>query len=379
MVEIKEFEGLRHRNPETFCIKPYDVISAKEAELLRRDKGNAIHIVLPKGEGEKKYENAKKAFEESKTHMVHDEPSFYFYEEKGKEFSQRGFIFTVSLFDYERGAIKRHEETREEPLMDRLRHMESTRAHTGLVWTLFESDDTIKSIMEKIMKRNPLFSFFKYGYTHTLWKISDKKFIELIKSTFLPMPLYIADGHHRMRAAYEYMRKHNGKEASYVLVFAASDDEVRILPYNRVIRKVNTDILTRLKENFYIRKNIELKEPKKHEIQLYYQNEWWTLIPKELPCDAVGLLDVTILQARILKPVLGIKDIRKDPNIFFVGGNIQRREYEKYIQEGNDAVFYLHPTSVTELKKIADEQKNMPPKSTWFDPKVLTGMIMHEL
>ena len=160
MVEIKEFEGLRPRNPEAFCIKPYDVISAKEAELLRRDKGNEINIVLPEGEGEKKYENAKKAFEESKTHMVHDEPSFYFYEGKDKEFSQRGFIFTVSLLDYERGAIKRHEETREEPLMDRLRHMESTRAHTGLVWTLFESDDIIRSIMAEIMKRNPVMWYF---------------------------------------------------------------------------------------------------------------------------------------------------------------------------------------------------------------------------
>lgn len=379
MVEIREFKGLRPLHPKIFCTKPYDVIGKEEAEILRKEKENAIHIILPEGEREKKYENAKKAFEESKEHMVHDEPSIYFYEEKSKEFSQRGFIFTVSLLDYEKGAIKKHEETREEPLMDRIRHIEATRAHTGLVWTIFRSHEKIKNIMDEIMKRKPLLSFQKYGYTHTLWKISEREMIETIASAFSPMSLYIADGHHRMRAAYEYMKKYGGREAGYVTVFAASDDEVRILSYNRVIRKVKNELLKELEKNFFVREMKELKEPQKHEIQMYFQEKWWELIPKEMPHETVEALDVTILQKKILEPLLEIKDIRKDPNIFFVGGNIGRKDYEKFVDEGNDAVFYLCPTDIKELEKVADEQKNMPPKSTWFDPKVLTGMVFHEL
>ncbi|KAA0003477.1 MAG: DUF1015 domain-containing protein [Thermoplasmata archaeon] len=380
MVEVKEFAGLRPIHPEKFCTKPYDVISKEEAEELRKEKENAIHIILPKGEGEEKYENARRAFEESRKRMLQDEPSIYFYEEKGREFSQRGFIFTVSLIDYEKGRIKKHEETREEPLKDRIKHIEATKAHTGLVWTLFKSNKKIKNIMDEIMKREPILSFPKYGYIHTLWKISDKETIEAIKSSFLPINLYIADGHHRMRAAYEYMKRYNSMEARYVMVFAASDDEVRILPYNRVIRKIkNENLLEELKKDFLVNELKKLKEPQKHEIQMYFKGKWWELIPKEIPEGVVDALDVNILQKKILEPILGIKDIRKDPNIFFIGGKMERKEYEKFIEEGNDAVFYLHPTSVEELERVADEQKNMPPKSTWFDPKVLTGMVFHEI
>lgn len=380
MVEVKEFAGLRPIHPEKFCTKPYDIISKEEADMLRQEKESAIHIILPEGEGKEKYENAKKAFEESKQHMIKDKPSIYFYEERGKEFSQRGFIFTVSLLDYEEGRIKKHEETREEPLMDRIRHIEATKAHTGLVWTLFRSNKKIKEIMDEIMKREAIFSFPKYGYTHTLWKISDKKMIDMIKSSFQPMDLYIADGHHRMRAAYEYMKKYDGKEASYVMVFSASDDEVQILPYNRVIKEIkNENFLEEIKKDFFVKEMNMLKEPKRHEIQMYFEGKWWELIPKEIPEGTVEALDVDILQKKILEPILGIKDIRKDPNIFFVGGKMERKDYERLVMEGNDAIFYLHPTSVKELEKVADEGKNMPPKSTWFDPKVLTGMVFHEI
>jgi len=380
MVEIKEFSGLRPLHPEKFCTKPYDIISKEEADELRKEKENAIHIILPKGEGEEKYENARKAFEESKKYMFRDEPSIYFYEEKSKEFSQRGFIFTVSLLDYEKGKIKKHEETREEPLKDRIKHIEATKAHTGLVWTIFRSNKKIKDIMDEIVKKEPIISFPKYGYIHTLWKISDEGMIKKIKSYFLPLELYIADGHHRMRAAYEYMKKYNGKEASYVMIFAASDDEVRILPYNRVIRKIeNERFIEDLEKNFFVSEMREMRGPRKHEIQMYFEGKWWELIPKDIPKGVVEALDVNILQKKILEPILGIKDVRKDPNIFFVGGKMERKEYERYVEEGNDAVFYLHPTSIEELERVADEKKNMPPKSTWFDPKVLTGMVFHEV
>ena len=378
MVDVKEFKGLRHVEPEKFCIKPYDVISEKEAEELRKNPDSAIHMILP--EGENKYEVARREFERFKEKMVRDEPSIYLYEESG-EFTQRGFILGASLADYEAGKIKKHEETREKPLQDRIRHIETLKANTGVVWTIFRKNDAIKAIMDEVSKEEPVADFEKYGYRHRLWKISDGEKIERIKEAFVPIPLYIADGHHRIAAAWHYWKKYGGEEARYVMVFAASDDEVRILPYNRVIRKIERDdFLDVLKNDFHVEELQPIKEPEKHEIQMYYGQRWWSLKPKEVPEDVVGRLDVSILQNKIIEPILGIKDIRKDPNIFFVGGKVSRDEYEKMVdEEGNAAVFYLHPTGIDELEAVADANKNMPPKSTWFDPKLLTGLVFHEL
>jgi len=379
MVEVKEFEGVRPKNPEQFCIKPYDIISKEEEEELRKGD-NAIHIILPEGEGEEKYQNAKKAFEKELKNMIKDEPSMYLYKEGNENFSQRGFILTVSLKDYEEGRIKKHEETREKPLRDRIKHIEATNANTGLVWTIFKGRTEIKKIMDEIASLEPVFDFNKYGYNHKLWKVGGD-YIQRIKSLFSDVDLYIADGHHRMRAAYEYMKKHDGEEAKYAMIFTANDDEMRILPYNRVIRKIgNENFIEEVKENFDVKKMENIKEPERHEIQMYWENQWWQLIPKEIPEGSVESLDVSILQEKILGPILGIKDVRNDPNIFFVGGDVAREEYEKLVKEkGNAAVFYLHPTSVEELERVADEGRSMPPKSTWFDPKLLTGLVFHLL
>lgn len=380
MVEVKEFAGLRPLHPEKFCTKPYDVISEKEAEELRKNPYSAIHVILPVEDGDK-YENAKREFERLKKNMVRDEPSIYLYKEGNEDFSQRGFIFCVSLKDYKNGLIKKHEETREKPLQDRIKHIEAVKAHTGLVWTIFNKNEDVKEIMDEILKEEPVFDFKKYNYRHQLWKVNDEKMIEEIKKAFKPLHLYIADGHHRIAASYEYWKKHDGEEAEYVMVFSASDDEVRILPYNRVIKKIDVDnFIERLKKDFYVEEMKDITEPKKHEIQIYYRKRWWRIIPKEIGENIVDRLDVSIVQNKILEPILKIKNVRKNPNIFFVGGKINRREYEKMVDEGgNDAVIYLHPTSIEELKEVADAKLNMPPKSTWFDPKLLTGLVFHTI
>jgi len=381
MVEVKEFEGLRPKNPEEFCTKPYDVISEEEANELRKNPNSAIHIILPVGEGDEKYENAKKEFERLKKDMIRDEPSIYLYKEGDEEFSHRGFILCASLEDYEKGLIKKHEETREKPLQDRIKHIEAVKANTGLVWTVFKRNDEIKKLMNEIMNEKPVYDFEKYGNRHILWKINDEEKINKIKELFRNIPLYIADGHHRIAAAWHYWKKYDGREAKYVMIFAANDDEVRILPYNRVIRKIeNENFIEEIKKEFHVEELTEMKEPEKHEIQMYYKKKWWKLVPKEIPEGIVDSLDVSILQKKILEPILGIKDIRKDPNIFFVGGKIARKEYERLVdEEGNAAVFYLHPTSIDELEAVADAGLSMPPKSTWFDPKLLTGLVFHLL
>lgn len=379
MVDVKEFEGLRHPEPEIFCTKPYDVISKEEAEALRKIEDSAIHIILPVGSGEEKYENARRAFEKIRKKMVKDEPSMYLYKEGDEKFSHRGFIFCVSLEDYEKGMIKKHEETRQKPLQDRIRHIEALKTQTGLVWTIFKRNEEIKKIMDEIEEGKPIYDFHKYGFRHQLWKIDED--IEKIKDAFRHLYLYIADGHHRIAAAWHYWKKHGGGEARYVMVFAANDDEVKILPYNRVIRNINEkNFIEAIKKDFYVEEMREIKEPEKHEIQMYYRQRWYKLLPKQIPNNIPDSLDVSILQNKILEPILGIKDVRKDENIFFVGGDLDRKEYEKLVdEEGNDAVFYLHPTSIDELEAVADAGLNMPPKSTWFHPKLLTGLVFHLL
>jgi uncharacterized protein (DUF1015 family) len=379
MVNIKEFRGLRPKDPVTFSTKPYDVIDEEEASLLRKNKNSAIHIILPRGDKDK-YNNAKKAFDELKPVMIKDEPSIYLYEEKSDEFQHRGFIFCVSLKDYENGLVKKHELTREKPLKDRVKHIEHLKANTGLVWTTFKKNDKLKSIMNTISKDKPVFDFQKFGYRHRLWKIDEHSKISEIKEEFRTAPLYIADGHHRISAAWHYWKKEGYENASYVMVFAASDDEVRILPYNRVIKKIDDNsFLESLKKEFHVQQLTELREPQKHEIQMYFKNQWWQLIPKGIPENSVDTLDVSILQNKIFKPLLNITDIRTDPNVAFIGGIKTREEYEKLGEiKGFDAVFYLCATKIEELEDIADLNQNMPPKSTWFDPKLLTGLVFHE-
>ena len=380
MVKVKPFTGIRPKNPEAFCIRPYDVIGDEELQELRRGD-NAIHIILPEGEGDEVYDNARRAFQHAVRDMIQDEPSIYLYRESSDEFSQRGLILAVSLADYAEGRIKKHEETREKPLRDRVNHIEATRANTGLVWTIFRSQPNIKQLMDDAEQGDPVADFDKYGYRHTLWRLSDSDTLEAIQAAFRDMALYIADGHHRIRAAYEYSRQHDEDEAQYVMVFVASDDEMRILPYNRVIREIDSDaFLQDVEQYFTVTRLDDPCEPDEHEIQLYYDGAWWQLQPREIPDDLVASLDVSILQEQLLEPVLGITDVRNDPNIFFEGGDLPRSHYERLVDEkGNAAVFYLHPTSIEDLEAVSDEQRSMPPKSTWFDPKLLTGLVFHSL
>ena len=380
MVTIRAFPGIRPLDPESFCVKPNDIIEDDELTELRKGN-NAIHIILPEGEGKALYQNAEKAFHKFLATSAHDKPSMYLYQESNMDISQRGFIFTVSLADYAKGSIKKHEETREKPLRNRIKHMEATKANTGLVWTVFNSLPDVKESMDQIMTEKPVEDFKKYGYRHRLWKVTDDVTIEHIVHLFKDLVLYIADGHHRIGAAYEYSLHHPEAEAQYAMVFAACDDEVRILPYNRVITTIyRPDFIEAIMQYFEMSKLIQPALPDKHEIQMYFEGDWWRLIPKAIPDDLVASLDVSILQNQLLAPILGITDIRNDSNIFFVGGYISRTELERLVDEGtNDAVFYLHPTSIQELKLVSDEQRSMPPKSTWFDPKLLTGLVFHLL
>ncbi|HMB17521.1 MAG TPA: DUF1015 family protein, partial [Candidatus Paceibacterota bacterium] len=368
-----------------------------EEKELKKNKDSLIHLILPDGKGEEQYQNAKKAFEnfvEDNAVYQADKPSIYVYRQESEDFSQQGFILGASLQDYEDDEIVKHEHTREKPLKDRIKHITTTNVAAGLVWNVFKANEKIKAIMEDIKKEGPLFDFEKYGYRHLLWEESNQETINKLEEAFQGNKIFIADGHHRAASANEY-RKMKLKEKDqnendnapwkYLLTYVASDDQVRILSYNRVVRKLpmeKVDFLEELKEVYQIEKQDQPFNPeKKHEVALCCKGTWYKLNVKNADFDSKrDSLDVAILQDEVLEPILGIENPRASDNLFFVGGTKDPADMEKYVTEkGNDLFINLYPVDIRDLEEIAEKGGVMPPKSTWFDPKVLSGLVLYKL
>ena len=397
MVKIAPIKPFLPKDPKKFATNPYDVIGEEEEKELKKNKDSLIHLILPDGEGEEQYQNAKKAFEnfvEDNAVYQADKPSIYVYRQESEDFSQQGFILGVSLQDYEDDEIVKHEHTREKPLKDRIKHITTTNVAAGLVWNVFKANEKIKAIMEDIKKEGPLFDFEKYGYRHLLWEESNQETINKLEEAFQGNKIFIADGHHRAASANEY-RKMKLKEKDqnendnapwkYLLTYVASDDQVRILSYNRVVRKLpmeKVDFLEELKEVYQIEKQDQPFNPeKKHEVALCCKETWYKLNVKNADFDSKrDSLDVAILQDEVLEPILGIENPRASDNLFFVGGTKDPADMEKYVTEkGNDLFINLYPVDIRDLEEIAEKGGVMPPKSTWFDPKVLSGLVLYKL
>jgi uncharacterized protein (DUF1015 family) len=384
-------------NPEEFCTNPYDIISKEEEQVLKKIPESLIHLILPSGEGDEIYQNAAKAYEnfkEKKIVLQEESPSIFVYRQESTNFSHQGLIMGVALQDYEDGNIVKHEHTREIPLKDRTNHIMSTKVAAGLVWTVFQANKKIKALIETIKRKEPKFDFKKYGYRNLLWQETDSNTIQKLVKLFSNKKIYIADGHHRAASAAEY-RKFKLKETSgdkdikapwqYLLSYVASDDQIRILPYNRVIRKLplsEGDFLKRLEDDFQVMfmKN-RFNPTKKNEIAICLNSKWYKLLVRNKNFETKrDSLDVAIIQDKILGPILNIKDPRSNENIFFVGGTQDPKEMENYIiNKGNALFINLYPVDIRDLELIADKGGVMPPKSTWFDPKVLSGLILHDL
>ena len=397
MVLISPLKPYMPINPEEFCTNPYDIISKEEEQELKRNSNSLIHLILPDGEGDEIYQNAAKAhnnFKEKRIIEQEESPSIFVYRQESVNFSHQGLIIGVALQDYEDGNIVKHEHTREKPLKDRTNHIVSSNVAAGLVWTVFQANKKINTLIETIKKKEPKFNFEKYGYRHTLWQETDPKVIQKLKELFKNEKIYIADGHHRAASAAEYRKIKLEKSIvdksikapwQNLLSYVASDDQIRILPYNRVIRKLPIDakdFLKRLEKNFEIISMKNAFNPeKKNELAICIKGSWYKLLVKDEKFKTKrDSLDVAILQDYVLEPILGIKDPRSDENIFFVGGTQDPREMEKYvIEKGNDLFINLYPVNIRDLELIADKGGIMPPKSTWFDPKVLSGLVLHDL
>jgi uncharacterized protein (DUF1015 family) len=397
MVLISPLKPYIPINPEEFCTNPYDIISKEEEHELKKNPNSLIHLILPDGVGDEVYQNAAKAynnFKEKKIIKQEKNPSIFVYRQESHKFSHQGLIIGISLQDYEEGNIIKHEHTREKPLKDRTNHIVSSNVAAGLVWTVFQANKKINNLIEQVKKKIPLFNFNKYGYRHLLWQENDHLIIKKLKDLFHKEKIYIADGHHRAASAAEYRKiklDKIGKDKratapwQYLLSYVASDDQICILPYNRVIKKLplsEEDFLKRLEKEFEIISMSSAFNPeKKNEISICLKGKWFKLVVKKTKFKSErDSLDVAVLQDRILEPVLGIKDPRSDENIFFVGGIQDPKKMEIYITEkANDLFINLYPVNIRDLEKIAKKGGVMPPKSTWFDPKVLSGLILHDL
>ncbi len=397
MVRITPLKPYIPINPEEFCTNPYDIISKEEEQELKKKPNSLVHLILPDGDGDEIYCNAAKAynnFKEKKIIKKEDTPSIFVYRQESANFCHQGLILGVALQDYEDGNIVKHENTREKPLKDRTNHIVSSNVAAGLVWTVFKANKKIKALIEKIKKKELIFDFEKNGYRHLLWQETDHKIIQKLQDLFRNEKIYIADGHHRAASAAEYRKikfKQSGADKKIkapwqnLLSYVASDDQIRILPYNRVIKKIpisERDLLKRLESNFEIISMKQAFNPeKKNELAICLKGQWYKMVVKNKNFKTKrDSLDVAILQDKILEPILGIKDPRSDDNIFFVGGIQDPKEMEKYVvDEGNDLFVNLYPVDIRDLEIIGDKGGVMPPKSTWFDPKVLSGLILHDL
>jgi uncharacterized protein (DUF1015 family) len=326
--------------------------------------------------------------------LIHDgalkqdsQPCFYLYRQIMGKHSQVGLVAAASCEEYLRGVIKKHELTRPDKENDRVRHIEALNSQTGPVFLTYRANAELDKFVAKKISQKPDVDFTaRDGVRHTAWVIADEDGIKFIETQFSTIPfLYIADGHHRNAAAARVFRSRQGAgHSGQFLAVIFPHDQMQILPYNRVLKDLNNwtpeQFLKKLETLFVISKNGNATPKRKYELGFYFQGKWQTLSlqPKVLPKDAIENLDVTLLQKNILAPIFGIDDPRTSQRINFVGGIRGTAELEKLVNSGEYAcAFSMFPTSIEDLMAIADAGGIMPPKSTWFEPKLRDAMFCH--
>ena len=347
------------------------------------------------------YEKARETLEEmiaDGSFLMEDKPCFYIYELTMNGRSQTGIVACSSIDDYVNGIIKKHENTREEKEIDRINHVDRTNAQTGPIFLVYRSVDAINQIVKAEKKKTPVYDFTSTdGITHRTWVISDDSVIKELEEAFAAIPsTYIADGHHRCASAVKVGLKRRKEHPGYTgdeefnrfLSVLFPDDQLYIMPYNRVVK----DLAGMTKEAFleavrnagftvsYLGKTPFAPE-EKGTFGMYLNDGWYKLTADKrfLVADPVGGLDVSILQNNLLGPVLQIADPRTDHRIDFVGGIRGLSELEKRVAEDCTVAFSMYATSIQELLDVADAGLLMPPKSTWFEPKLRSGLFIHQL
>ena len=413
MAKVKPFRGVRPPKEyvEKVASKPYDVLSSEEARAEAGDNEMSLyHIIKPEidfepGTGEhepKVYDKAVENFKkfQDKGWLVQDtQDCYYIYAQTMEGRTQYGFVVGASVEDYLTGRIKKHELTRREKEADRMHHIEINNANIEPVFLAFPDNSTLEDIIDRTAQTTPEYDFVSEdGIGHTLWVIKDQETIDTITREFGEIPyLYIADGHHRTAAAAHVGEEkakadpnHNGtEEYNYLLAVCFPQSHLKVMDYNRVVVDLNGNteeqFLEKLADKFIVEeKGTEIYKPAKlHNFSLYLGGKWYSLTAKEGTYDdndPIGVLDVTISSDYILRDILGITDLRTDKRIDFVGGIRGLGELKRRVDSGEmKMALALYPVTMKQIIDIADSGKIMPPKATWFEPKLRSGLIIHKL
>ena len=406
MITIKPFKALRPeaQHAKQVASRPYDVLNSKEAKIeAQGNPSSFLHITkseidLPEktdSHSQQVYDRAKdnlNAFISRNILFKESKPCYYIYQLIMNGKSQTGLVCGSSVDDYEKGLIKKHEFTRPEKEQDRINHIKTTGAQTGNVFLAYKNVDDLDEIINDWKKeKNPVYDLIADDrIQHTIWIINDDNTINKISAIFrTQVPCtYIADGHHRAASAAK-VRTALGKNAptgaDIFLTTLFPSNQLLIMDYNRVIKDLNgltvEALLAEASKFFIIEKVPKAFSPVAlHQFGLYTNKQWYQLTAKEntYTTDPIGVLDVSILQNNFLDPILSIKDQRTDQRIDFVGGIRGLGELEKRVDSGEMAIaISLHPVSIQQLFDIADSGNVMPPKSTWFEPKLRDGLLTH--
>ncbi len=413
MAKVKPFRGLRPPKQfvEQVASKPYDVLSSEEARAEAEGNEKSLyHIIKPEidfepgtGEHEEKvYDKAVENFQKFQREgwLVQDEKEqYYLYAQTMDGRTQYGLVVGASVDDYLTGKIKKHELTRKEKEVDRMHHIEINNANIEPVFLSFPTNEVLERVIAQTAKTQPEYDFVSEdGIGHTLWCISDDAVINEITEAFAKIPyLYIADGHHRTAAAAHVGEEkakadpnHTGKEEyNYLLAVCFPESHLKVMDYNRVVKDLNgltdEEFLKKVGENFVVEdKGTEIYRPAAlHNFSLYLGGKWYSLTAKEGTYDdndPIGVLDVKISSDYILRDILDIVDLRTDKRIDFVGGIRGLGELKDRVDSGEmKMALALYPVTMRQIIDIADSGNIMPPKATWFEPKLRSGLIIHKL
>ncbi len=397
---IKPFRALRPvpEKAKQVSSVPYDVVHESEARgSVLENRLSFLRITRPESEDAdcESLEKARQNLEEFLTSGIlvqDDEPSYFVYRLEVGDHRQTGIVACCSLDEYEQGLIKKHEKTRPDKVDDRTRHMLALRAQTGLIFLTFRGTDAIHKLTESVTADTPLYDFVcPKSVKHTVWRVSETAGLT---DAFAEVPaLYIADGHHRLESASKARNTLNAEsetadpnaDRNFVMAGLFPAEELQILAYNRTISGLNgmttEQIFEGISQNFVVLDEPH-KTPEDHGlICMYFQGKWHTLkfaVNYFAEPDPIERLDVTILHKYLLEPVFGIEDPRTDERIGFVGGGRGVNELERLVDSGEAALaFSLYPTRMEDLLAVSDAGEIMPPKSTWFEPKLNDGLFVH--
>ena len=417
MATVRPFKGIRpiRELASKIAALPYDVMNSEEARKMVVDNPYSfLHVdraeidldpsidVHDKRVYEKARENLDKMIDDGE--YIQDEtPCLYIYRQIMNGRAQTGIVFCASIDDYLNNVIKKHEFTRADKELDRINHVDYCDANTGPIFLTYKEEqiasEIIEAWIENESKRKPIYNFTaEDGITHIVWVIDNDIIISELIDLFKEVDyLYIADGHHRSASAVKVGLKRRqehpdytgDEEFNYFLAVAFPDNDLMVMDYNRVVKDLNgmtkEEFLKKLDKDFIVTKsenNAPVKPAKKHTFGMDIENDWYILEAKDGTFnseDPIEQLDVAILQNNILTPILGIEDVRTSDRIDFIGGIRGIKELEKRVNTDMKVAFSMYPTEVHDIMDVADIGEVMPPKSTWFEPKLRSGLFIHKL